>query len=61
MRFFLRRERVEPLYIISKNQLFTIFYLKNDTELDSYFYLLKHTKLYDINILKTGKLSKEFC
>ena len=52
------KEGVEPLYIMSENQLFTKFYLKNDTDLDPYFYLLKNTKLYNIKITKIETISK---
>jgi len=52
------KEVVEPLYIISENQLFTKFYLKNDTDLDTEFYLLKRTKLYDIKVTKIERISK---
>jgi hypothetical protein len=58
IRLFAEKEGVELLYIISENQLFTKFYLKNDTDLDTEFHLLKHTKLYDIKVTKIERISK---
>ena len=54
------KEGNEPPYIVSENQYFIKFYLKNDTDLDTEFYLLKNTKLYDIKILKLAHFSKRF-